>query len=85
MVLVKVVFMGGPETGGGVTPMLYTTLLPFGGAVHSMVTVELVVWFIKLVSLTLVGGPPIPVKYPESDEHGDIAHKMQFHRVALPP
>ena len=57
VVLVELVVMGGPETGGGCILMLYITVPPFGGGVHSMVTVELVVSLIRLFSITLVGGP----------------------------
>ena len=57
VVSVEVVLMGGPETGGGVILMLYTTFSPFGGGVHSMVTAELVLPGIRLLSLTSVGGP----------------------------
>ncbi len=52
-------FKRSPDTGGGVTVIVYLTVtLPtFGGGVHSMVTAEVAVPFTKLLSLTALGGP----------------------------
>ena len=51
----RVVSIGSPDRGGGFTVILYVTSSAFGGGVHSIVTVELVVPLIKLVSLTFLG------------------------------
>ncbi len=51
--------------GAGVTSIEYTILSPVVGGVHSMVTVELVVPFIKLISLTLLGRrPELSIVFP---------------------
>ncbi len=56
MMEVEVVLEGGPDTGGGVIIMVYMRAPAFGGGVHSIVTVEVVVPFMMLLSLTFLGG-----------------------------
>ncbi len=56
MMEVEVVLEGGPDTGEGVIIIVYTRPPAFGGGVHSMVTVEVVVPFMMLLSLTFPGG-----------------------------
>lgn len=52
-----VVSMGGPDSGGGCTAILYIRSVgAFGDGVHSMVTIELAVPFTMLLSITLLWG-----------------------------
>ena len=51
--------MRSPDSGLGITGIAYMTFPAFGGGVHSIVTVELVVPFTILLSLTSLGGGPI--------------------------
>ncbi len=46
-----------PDKGAGVVAIVYMTFPPFGGGVHSMVTVDCSIPGVELICLTSLGGP----------------------------